>query len=97
MNKITYEQKTVNAMISLFCRNNHGKKSSLCPECEDLLEYSLSRLARCNFGEKKPICAKCAVHCYNPEYRKKIRSVMRYSGPRMLLVHPVLTMRHLCT
>lgn len=27
--------------------------------------------------------------------REKIRAVMRFSGPRMLLVHPVLAVRHL--
>ena len=27
--------------------------------------------------------------------REKIRTVMRYSGPRMITVHPVLAIRHL--
>ena len=27
--------------------------------------------------------------------REKIRAVMRFSGPRMLLYHPVLAVRHL--
>ncbi len=95
MKRIAFEKKTVKAMIGLFCRDHHGKKSSLCLECGDLLEYSLSRLAHCKFGEKKPTCAKCIMHCYKPECREKIRSVMRHSGPRMLLKHPVLAMRHI--
>lgn len=29
------------------------------------------------------------------EMREKIRIVMRYSGPRMLFVHPVMCIKHL--
>jgi hypothetical protein len=29
-----------------------------------------------------------------PDMRKRIIEVMKYSGPRMLLLHPVLTIRH---
>ena len=33
-------------------------------------------------------------HCYKPEMREKIREVMRFSGPRMLLVHLAAAIRH---
>ena len=33
-------------------------------------------------------------HCYQPEMREKIRTVMRWAGPRMLPVHPVLSIKH---
>ena len=36
-----------------------------------------------------------SVHCYQPQMREQIRQVMRYSGPRMLLYHPVLAIWHL--
>ena len=39
-------------------------------------------------------CGKCLVHCYQPQMREKVKGVMRYSGPRMLLHHPVLAMHH---
>ena len=68
---------------------------SLCPQCQSLLEYSLSRLERCPFGNAKPSCARCHVHCYKPNMRKQIRNVMRYSGPRMLFYNPVLALCHL--
>jgi len=35
------------------------------------------------------------VHCYAPEMREKIKEVMRYAGPRMLLSHPILAIAHL--
>jgi len=43
----------------------------------------------------KTTCARCAVHCYNPEMRRGICAVMRYSGPRMFFYHPVMALRHL--
>lgn len=45
--------------------------------------------------EKKPTCNKCPIHCYKPEPKEQMRLVMRYSGPRMLLKHPILAVRHL--
>jgi hypothetical protein len=94
MNKIDCEKKTVSAMVDLYCQGLHGKKQGLCGDCADLLDYSLSRLTHCKFGNKKPACVKCKIHCYNEEQRKKIRAIMRYSGPRLLFRHPVLTIRH---
>ena len=44
--------------------------------------------------ETKTFCSNCKVHCYKPEMREKIRDVMRFSGPRMLFVHPVAAIRH---
>ena len=47
------------------------------------------------FMKEKTFCANCKVHCYKPEMREKIRKVMRFSGPRMLLYHPALAVWHL--
>ena len=44
--------------------------------------------------ETKTFCFNCRIHCYKPEMREKIRSVMRFSGPRMLLYHPIMAIRH---
>jgi hypothetical protein len=33
--------------------------------------------------------------CYTPDMRERIRAVMRFSGPRMLLHHPWLALMHL--
>lgn len=44
---------------------------------------------------KKTTCKKCPVHCYSPDMREKIRAVMRYSGPRMIFLHPFAAIRHL--
>ena len=88
------EKKTVAFMIALYCRKNHGTKGTLCPECEELKQYAMSRSDHCPFMETKTFCSNCRVHCYKPEMREKIRQVMRFSGPRMMLYHPVMAVRH---
>ena len=86
------EARTIRVMISLYCRHHHGGKP--CPDCIELAEYALERLQKCPFQEGKTICVKCPVHCYQPVMREKIRSVMRYAGPRMTYRHPVLALFH---
>jgi hypothetical protein len=92
--RLARERRTVEAMLELYCRGRH-RQSGLCPDCAALREYALARLEKCKFGEAKPTCANCPVHCYQPEMRAKIKQVMRYSGPRMLYRHPVLAFCHL--
>jgi len=95
MSRLEREKVTVQKMLRLYCKNHHHEKSGLCPECQKLSEYAMSRLTRCKFGESKPICGKCPVHCYRPKERQRIIEVMRYAGPRMLFVHPIAAIRHL--
>ncbi len=91
------ENKTIEVMIRMYCRSHHSKDDTLCEDCQELLKYAGSRLQECPFGESKPTCAKCPVHCYRPSMRTKITSVMKYSGPRLLSEHPILALRHLTT
>ena len=82
-------------MLALYCRKQHGTpKGSLCPECQQLHDYALLRIDKCPFMETKTFCSACKVHCYQPAMREKIRAVMRWAGPRMLPVHPVLSIKH---
>lgn len=92
--RIKREEKTIAAMIWLYCKASH-QSNGLCSECEQLLNYALEQLHRCPYKEEKPTCEYCPVHCYKPEPREKIRIVMRYSGPRLLFRHPVLAVMHL--
>lgn len=92
--RIEQEKKTAEQMIRLYCRRKEGNKE-LCPRCRELLEYAHARLSRCPFGEEKSTCRLCTVHCYKPEMKERMRAVMRYAGPRMLLYHPIAAIRHL--
>lgn len=88
------EKQVVQLMIRLYCKKLHGTQKGLCPECRELAEYAVMRSDRCPFMETKTFCSNCRVHCYKPEMREKIREVMRFSGPRKLLHHPVMAVRH---
>lgn len=93
--RLSREKRTVEAMVRIACRGRHGTQDELCEDCEVLLTYALGRLAKCPFQANKPTCAECPIHCYRPDMRGKIQSVMRYAGPRMLLRHPLLAIAHL--
>jgi hypothetical protein len=93
--RIRRELKTVKHMLDLHCRDRHEGKRGLCGDCGELWGYVQARVELCPFRDDKPTCANCTVHCYKPEMREKIRSVMRYAGPRMLKRHPILTILHL--
>ncbi len=92
--RLKKEATTIEAMIRIYCRNHHGPTKILCPECLSLVQYAHKRLQNCPFQEQKTTCGKCPVHCYKPVMREKIREVMRYSGPRMILHHPFLALLH---
>lgn len=82
-------------MIRLYCRHWHSSDHGLCPDCLKLQDYCFSRLDRCVFGEEKPVCKDCLVHCYAKTQKEKIREVMKWAGPRMIFNHPVYAIVHL--
>ncbi len=89
------EIKIVNQMIDLYCRKNHGSKELLCGDCSALSKYSEQRVLKCPIKQEKPVCNVCTVHCFKPEMRKQIITVMRFSGPRMVLHFPISATRYL--
>lgn len=92
----TRELKTVKAMIEIYCCDNHRETTSgLCEDCGELAAYAEKRLVSCPFQQDKPSCGKCTIHCYKPDMKQRIIDVMRYSGPRMILHHPILAIAHL--
>ena len=93
ISRVEKERRVVELMVRLWCRRKEGN-AGLCPECETLIAYASARLERCPHGERKPTCRKCPIHCYAPLQRERIRAVMRWAGPRMLLYHPLEALRH---
>jgi hypothetical protein len=91
---IQKEKEMVTKMINIYCRKKHHRPD-LCEECLALKTYAFKRLSLCQFGEEKTACSNCSVHCYKPDYRQKMKVVMRYSGPWMLLYHPIYSVKHL--
>lgn len=91
------ETRTIEVMIQIYCKDHHIGNKELCEECTGLYGYALKKIERCSFKDNKPACSQCHIHCYEPAMRERIRQVMRYSGPKMPLRHPILAIRHLLT
>jgi hypothetical protein len=88
------ERRTIAIMTEIYCKGHHHTNGTLCKECQEFQDYAFLRLSKCPFQDKKTTCGKCTIHCYRPDMKERVRQVMRYSGPRLLLRHPVLSMHH---
>lgn len=94
LNRIEREKIVVAKMIALYCRHKLGFKE-MPKEYIALVDYAHIQLDRCKFGDSKSSCEKCPIHCYKPDMRNKIREVMRWSGPRMIIYAPFALIRHI--
>lgn len=93
--RLARERKTMAKMVEIYCGSRHSTADALlCDECREFLDYAEVRLQKCPYGLQKPTCANCPIHCYRPGQRARAKMIMRYAGPRMLLRHPYLTIRH---
>ena len=95
--RLEREHETLVCMTRIYCAAHHpgDPGAALCADCAALMDYAERRLAKCPYGQQKPTCAKCPIHCYKPEPRQQARTIMRFSGPRMTWRHPVLSLFHL--
>ncbi len=87
--RIEEEKRIVFLMIELYYKKHKNEI-----EKKELKEYVEFRLLKCPFGDNKTFCSNCKIHCYKKDMQIKIKNVMRYSGPRMLLYHPVIAIKH---
>lgn len=92
--RLRREWKTMRIMVERYCAGNHNTAHGICGECSSFLSYASVRLDRCRFGQEKPTCANCPVHCYAGQRREQAKVIMRYAGPRMLWRHPYLSLMH---
>lgn len=96
------ERQLIPVMIKNYCKGKHKDErkeqgvanKEVCAECRKLTEYALLRLDKCPFKADKKFCSFCKIHCYKPEMREKIKSVMKHSGARLLFSHPVFAISH---
>jgi hypothetical protein len=95
--RLRREYRTMERMVAIWCADHHRAADAAegCEECREFLAYAARRLEKCPYGEAKPTCAKCPIHCYKRAQREHARVVMRYAGPRMMLRHPWLSFMHL--
>jgi hypothetical protein len=95
LRNLELDKRTLRAMARIYCKELHCTHRGLCEGCSDLLAYAHARVDRCPFGAAKTTCRECPIHCYKADRREAIREGMRHAGPKMLLRHPFLTLRHL--
>ncbi len=88
-------EKVLHTMIHLYCRARHMGSEKLCPSCSDLFSYAAEKMRTCPSLDRGMFCSSCEVHCYGEKEREQIREIMRYSGPRMMLHHPLMALSHL--
>lgn len=94
MSKIEQDKRTILSMIEIYCQR-HLHTDEIPEEYRQLGEYACRRLDLCRYGEAKPACKDCSVHCYRKDMRDKMKRVMRWVGPRMLIYSPKRAFRHL--
>ena len=90
------EKDLISLMIRFYCDKHHHTKAyePLCDECAELEKYAHTRVDHCPHIETKTFCSKCQSHCYSKEMRARVKEVMKSSGPRLLLHHPILVIKH---
>ena len=95
MTRIEKEKQTIDLMINIYCKKKHNHKNGLCEECQELLEYAHKRLDFCKFVNEKSFCSKCPIHCYKKDMKVKIKDVMKFSGPRLIIYSPMQFIKHI--
>lgn len=88
---IQQEITLIAGMIQLYYRKR-GEQAKIAEG--KMLAYAQKRLEVCRFGEAKPTCQHCPVHCYQRDYREQMKVIMRFSGPRIVITHPILCIKH---
>ena len=88
--KVDEDIKVLREFIKIYCETKHRDRAktiqdgiNLCDECHDTLQYSAMRREYCP-QDPKPTCKNCDIHCYKPEYRQRIKDIMRHSGMVMI-------------
>jgi len=96
--RLRREYRTMECMVEIWCADHHddgARQGATCEDCRAFLSYAERRLEKCPYGEAKPTCAKCPIHCYKRAQREHARVIMAYAGPRMTYRHPWLALMHL--
>ena len=93
-NRYDREIASLKIMIQMYCSHKHHT-TVLCDACTAIQDYALQRYQNCPYGKVKPVCSICPVHCYRLQMRVQIKKIMRLTGPRMMLHHPLKAIDHL--
>lgn len=95
MKRIEKEKEIVGLMIKLYCIKHHMDADSPCHQCLEILEYAKKQLNGCKHGDSKGFCSKCTAPCYRQDMRARIKEIMKFSGPRLILYEPYEFVKHI--
>lgn len=70
-----------------------GKPLLLCENCARMALRAVRQTRHCPHMAYKTFCHECPRPCHKPD--PEIRDMMRFSGPRVLLRHPLMYFRFL--
>jgi hypothetical protein len=70
------------------------KRIALCPHCYEMVKMAEKHVSGCPHMAYKTFCHSCPKPCYPKAHLEKIRPMMRYSGPRLMLRHPVIAFKY---
>lgn len=93
-NRLKKEKKVFEKMVLIYCKKKH-QDNYPCIDCREIIKYGHDKINKCIHGEEKPFCSKCNVHCYEKNMQKKVKDIMRFSGPRIIFYHPIVSLKHL--
>ena len=92
------EKENIKASFAVYCNTNHDTKDGkLCPKCTALLTNVLLKIGKCKYGITKPLCDHCDEKCFGDAANKSFMEIMEGSKGKMLLHHPLMTVRHKIT
>lgn len=90
-NKREKKKKTLNFMFDIYKKSHPQRKEDL----DELKSYAFTRIDKCPNVEEGIYCNTCKIHCFKEDEKEEMRKIMKFSGPRMMIYHPILAMDHL--
>ncbi len=94
-NNIPKEKANIKKTFAVYCHSNHNTPNDkLCPKCTALLATVMTKMNKCPYGITKPICDRCDRQCFGLTQNKEFNKIMNGTQKRMLLKHPVMTVKH---
>ncbi len=98
MSSTEKDRRTLQAIGRIYCQGNHAERgkdvAGMCSECGAAIEQTLARAEACPHGHEGN-CQDCATPCQRGEAQERIKAIMRYAAPRMLVRHPLMTLEYL--
>ena len=95
--RIRRDLRTLQAMGSIYCKAHHADApkdaAGMCEQCAETIRFTHERAAACPYDHEGN-CKDCAIKCNRGDQQRRIQSIMKYSAPRMLVRHPLMTLEY---